>query len=203
MAGQICDSHGNALPAGSAPDPDPSEPLFGDWFPFNDRRQFRMAEFLFRRNQMSAAHIDELMQLSTDPLYSNHKDPHQTIDKIPYGDVQWESGTITYEGPPAEGPRPSWMEKEYDIWYRNPLEVVKNLIKNPDFADEFDYAPYHEYVDGEHRFQHFMSGDWAWRQAVRLYSRMYLDCLNVHSSGYHWPRPQHERSHVCAYHSWE
>lgn len=127
-----------------------------------------MAEFLYRHNQMSASHIDKLMQLSTDPPYSDHKELYKTIDKVPYGDVEWQSGTVTYQGTLPDGPPPSWMEKEYDIWYRDPLEIVKNLIKNPDFTDEFDCVPYHEYVGGEHRFQHFMSGDWAWRQAVCL-----------------------------------
>ncbi|THG97937.1 hypothetical protein EW026_g4170 [Hermanssonia centrifuga] len=40
------------------------------------------------------------------------------------------------------------------------------MISNPDFADEFDVAPYWEY-DGRlaRRYTNLMSGDWAWSQA--------------------------------------
>lgn len=58
------------------------------------------------------------------------------------------------------------MDAEYDVWFRDPRNLLHNLIANPDFQDEFDYAPYHEYVDGQHIFEDFMSGDWAWTQAV-------------------------------------
>lgn len=116
---------------------------------------------------MSAGHLDQLMDLLDETApFLDHNDLYALIDDIPYGDVRWESSTITYEGAVPEGPRPSWMDAKYKIWLRSPLEVVKNLIKNPDFAGEFDYAPYHEYLDSKHRFQHLMSGDWAWRQAV-------------------------------------
>jgi hypothetical protein len=41
------------------------------------------------------------------------------------------------------------------------------MLSNPDFDDEFDCTPYHEYdTDGNHRFHNFMSGDWVWEQAV-------------------------------------
>lgn len=59
------------------------------------------------------------------------------------------------------------------IWYRDPLDVLRSMIANPDFAEEFDYTPYHEYINGVHQFHDFMSGDWAWKQAVRTISLEY------------------------------
>ena len=40
-------------------------------------------------------------------------------------------------------------------------------ISNPDFGGEFDYMPLQEYnMDSNHHFENFMSGNWAWKQAV-------------------------------------
>ena len=41
------------------------------------------------------------------------------------------------------------------------------MLSNPDFEGKIDYAPVQEYDSkGAHRFQNFMSGNWAWKQAV-------------------------------------
>lgn len=44
------------------------------------------------------------------------------------------------------------------------------MLANPDYAKEFDYRPYREFStdDDERQWKDFMSGDWAWDQAVRL-----------------------------------
>jgi Plavaka transposase len=107
----------------------------------------------------------------------NHREMYRTIDASPglqsLGDDatgRWQSFCISYEyeddpwAPP--GPRQSWMDYEYEVWFRDPEKLVQELIANPDFVDEFDYVPYHEYHNGLHRFSDFMSGDWAWKQAV-------------------------------------
>jgi hypothetical protein len=59
------------------------------------------------------------------------------------------------------------MNDEYEVYFKDPRGLVQDIISNPDFASIFDYAPYHEYLDGVHHFQNMMSGNWAWRQAVR------------------------------------
>jgi hypothetical protein len=52
------------------------------------------------------------------------------------------------------------MMAENDIWFRDPLTLVQNVLSNPNFKDEFDYAPFQEYdEDGNHWFQDFMSGN--------------------------------------------
>ena len=59
------------------------------------------------------------------------------------------------------------MKQTYDVWFRDPNIVVSNLLNNPDFHGHFDYAPYHKFEpSGEHRWENFMSGNWAWNHAV-------------------------------------
>jgi hypothetical protein len=101
------------------------------------------------------------------PPFLNHNDLYETIDAIPVGGVPWQSFTFTYEGPKPDNP-PKWMDAEYVVWYRDPHQLFLNMLKNRDFAESFDYAPFRQYdKNGDRRYQNFMSGDWAWKQAVR------------------------------------
>jgi Plavaka transposase len=62
---------------------------------------------------------------------------------------------------------PKWMENEYEIWFRDPRLLFKNMLANRDFNTSFDYAPFRQYDDnGNRRYENLMSGDWAWKQAV-------------------------------------
>lgn len=101
--------------------------------------------------------------------FKNHDELYKTIDDIPLGDVPWQSFTMEYGGERPEGQAPSWMDAEYEVWFRDPHEVIRNMLANPDFNGEFDYGPVKEYyANGKRRFKNLMSGTWAWEQAVRL-----------------------------------
>lgn len=68
-------------------------------------------------------------------------------------------------GPNDESP--SWTTADYNIWFYDPCLLIQKMIANPEFKDQFDFTPYQEYsVDGQHHFENFISGDWAWKQVV-------------------------------------
>lgn len=122
---------------------------------------------------MSAGDIDTLLELwattllasDSMPPFANHRDLYKTIDNARVGDVPWENFNVQYDGPLPEEP-PSWMVNQFEVWYRNPRDVINNMLANTDFANEMDTAPFREYTtNGDRRYQHFMSGDWAWNQA--------------------------------------
>jgi hypothetical protein len=132
---------------------------------------------------MSAGDINFLLSLwaaslaphNDNPPFSKAKHMYKTIDETPLGEVPWQSVTIQFDGDrPVDG-GPSWMEVGHEVWFRDPRVLVHNLLSNPDFKGEMDLAPFQEYgPGGAHRFQNFMSGIWAWRQAVGLFR-----CLDV------------------------
>lgn len=176
VVGRICDVNGNDLPPDTPPPPRDSDRGPNDWYPYNSRLEFELADFLYRRNQMSAGDINVLFFLWRQTLantgeefpFSNARDMYETIDSTPLGDVPWQSFSLKYTGvlPPGDN-NPSWMTAEYDIWFRDARALVHNIISNSDFESGFDYAPYQEYtVDEVRRFSDFMSGNWAWNQAV-------------------------------------
>ncbi|KAF8221283.1 hypothetical protein L208DRAFT_1328845, partial [Tricholoma matsutake] len=169
---------GNDLPPDTPPPPRDSDQGPDNWRPYDNCLQFEVADFLFCQNQMSAGDINCMLNLwaaslaihNDEPPFSNTTDLYRTIDSTPLGDVAWESFSLQYNGvQPAEGV-PSWMQAEYDVWFRDPCALVHNLLSNPDFKSDFDYMPFQEKTtDRVHRFQDFMSGNWAWHQAVNSF----------------------------------
>ncbi|KAI6095236.1 hypothetical protein EDD16DRAFT_1781251 [Pisolithus croceorrhizus] len=174
LTGRPCDSLGNFLPAGH-----PAEPLTDmqpdDWSPYSSRLEFELADFLFTRSQMSAANINELLNLwnasllSTggQPIFRDSGEMYKTIDSTPLGDVQWEKFSTSYTGERPTENVPPWMNDTYDIWFRSPKEVIRNMLSRPDFSDAIDYRPFREYESAtdSRQWEDFMSGDWAWKQA--------------------------------------
>lgn len=62
---------------------------------------------------------------------------------------------------------PSYKQQEYEVWYRDPETVLRNMLENPDFDGEFDTTPYVEIDEGEsRRLSDFMSANYAWRHCV-------------------------------------
>ncbi|KIJ57722.1 hypothetical protein HYDPIDRAFT_171577, partial [Hydnomerulius pinastri MD-312] len=105
MNARPCSKEGIFLPS-DAPPP-PAEPtLPTDWMPFNDRIEFKTAEFLYTRNQMSAGDINFLLELwaaslvkhDENPPFADADDLYDTIDSTELGDVKWESFTVQYTG---------------------------------------------------------------------------------------------------------
>ncbi|KAG2342485.1 hypothetical protein BDR05DRAFT_1000806 [Suillus weaverae] len=153
------------------PPPDKSP---DDWTPYRSHIEFKTTEFLYTCNQMSAGNINILLDLwATTLLKHNDKPPfadccdlYKTIDSTPVGDIKWQSFKVQYTGEKLAHNIPPWMDQPYDVWYRDPHEVVHNMLVNPEYATEMDYRPYCEYSSDsdEHQWQDFMSSDWAWNQ---------------------------------------
>ncbi|KAG1892811.1 hypothetical protein F4604DRAFT_1876051 [Suillus subluteus] len=173
--GHPCDKHGNFLPDGTPPPPTTEPKSCDDWTPFRNRVEFETAEFLYIQNQMPANQADRLLNLwattllkhGESPPFADHQDLYATIDSIPLGEVKWQGFSCTYSDEKPDGSYPPWMDGSYDVWYRDPREVVRNMLANPAYSDEMDYRPYREYsTDGDKRqFRDLMSADWAWEQA--------------------------------------
>ncbi|KAG1893112.1 uncharacterized protein F5891DRAFT_963491 [Suillus fuscotomentosus] len=172
-----CNTDGIFLLPGTPPPP-LENVATGDWTPFRNRTEFETAEFLYMQNQMPAGQINRLLDLwastlakhGDKPPFADHRDLYDIIDNSPFGDVNWQNFTVTYDGErPEDGTKP-WMDDKYEVWFRDPREVVRNMLANPTYASEVDYCPYREYsTEGDkHQWKDFMSGDWAWDQADEI-----------------------------------
>ena len=180
ILGEICDEIGAPLPPGTPPSPHVTDRGNDDWTPYRDWVQFKTADFLFRHNQMLAGDINFITGLWAASLAPHHDSPpfadakamYDTIDSTLIGDIPWQSFTLNYNSPPPRNLEPNdenppWTTAGYNIWFHDPHRLIQEMIANPDFAGEFNFVPYQEYsADGQHCFEIFRSGDWAWRQVV-------------------------------------
>lgn len=126
---------------------------------------------------MSQPNIDELMDIwnldvrrrfeGDSAPFENHQDLLRTIDEIKDGSAPWKCfETEVKENLPSNAPE--WQKVSYQVWYRDPDVVITNILANPDFASEFDAAPYvHLDKDGKRRWSDMMSGNFSYRHAVR------------------------------------
>ena len=156
-------------PLPQSPDPD-------DWTPFTSRSQFEMAEFLFKRAKMSAGNIDELLDIwaadgavsGTEPPFQNHTDLYETIDATSIGGVPWQHFEMSFNGSRPEANVPPWMEQTYEVYFRDPHQLLLDMLADPTFAKDFDYMPKQQFdCHGTRYYENFMYGDWVWIQAVR------------------------------------
>jgi hypothetical protein len=173
--GVRCDQHGTRLPPNSPPEP-PTPQANDEWSPFPSHAGFELADFLFSEAELSQKKIDKLLDIWAAtliphdhvPPIANHQQLHRQIDAIQLGHVKWESITLKHNNPlPTTTRPPEWKTTEYDVWYRNPREVIKTILMNTDFDGHIDYAPYQEFNEGKRQYGDMMSGDWVWRQCVR------------------------------------
>ena len=108
-----------------------------------------------------------MSSLDLSPFF-DHKDIYGTINAIPIGGVPWQSISLSYDGPIPKNSS-SWTNTEHMLWFRDPCLLFKNMLDNPDFQNLIDYAPLWQYdTDDQHSYQNFVSGNWAWKQAVTL-----------------------------------
>lgn len=124
---------------------------------------------------MSGGHVNKLLDIFSAylqkykgrPPFSNCAELYNVIDSTQVGDISWENFGVKYSGEQPDIPFP-WMEDIYDVWMRDPESAVAQIISDPDFAQLMDLIPYREYETATNArcWQDFMSGDWAWEEAV-------------------------------------
>lgn len=178
-----CDINGKFLPA-NAPSPPIVQPPPTDWSPFESRVEFELAELLFSQTEMSNTQFDHLMELwaadaardGRGPPFGGSREFRTIIDSIE-GGAEWKQFEVKYNGELPDGNVLNWMTQPLEVYYRDPKTVLHNMLKNKTFEGEFNYAPYREYKNLKRHWSEFMSGNWAWDQAVcttKISSQLFL-----------------------------
>jgi hypothetical protein len=61
------------------------------------------------------------------------------------------------------------MSKHLELWYRNPVECVRELIGNPAFKEFISYVPERVYMDSDGKvrvYNEMWTGNWWWETQV-------------------------------------
>ena len=170
--GLPCDANGNTLPPGSAPPPQPLPET--PWEPYANGVQFKTADFLYCRAEMSARKIDKLLNIwdksmenGEDALpFKLHAEVYETIDATGHGDAPWKCFAVSYNGEAAPN-CPSWQLDKWEVYYYDPGIILSHMLDNPDFNGLFDYTAYIGLdKSGKQYWSDFMSGNFAYQRSV-------------------------------------
>ncbi|KAJ7870405.1 hypothetical protein B0H13DRAFT_2556335 [Mycena leptocephala] len=146
--------------------------------PFKDEAEWELAKWLIKHVGHTAA--DEFLKLSiiTDrarPSYHGKTEFFGKIDDLPSG-VKWQCKEIDVKGDLPDldkDPTGATMRGEtVELWFRDPVECVRELIGNPMFRNAMRFGPEELYTDekGQIRlFEEMWTGDW-WKEIQTLLS---------------------------------
>lgn len=104
-----------------------------------------------------------------DSSYINKDNLYTAIDGLPQG-TEWKSQSITVTGD-LKGIDDIVMVEKLELWYRDPVECVRELIGNPMFRNKISYAPEQHFQDlaGERQIWNEMwTGEWWWNTQVSI-----------------------------------
>ena len=89
------------------------------------------------------------------------------VDKLPIG-PKWNCSLIKVDGDLLDDDG-NTMSEQLELWFRDPVECVKELIGNPAFKDRISYVPERVYTDDEGKvrvYDEMWTGTWWWDTQV-------------------------------------
>ena len=107
------------------------------------------------------------IQERVDPAYSNKDKLLRAVDSLPPG-VQWNLENIKLTGDMVDE-EGNTMTEELELWYRDPVECIRELVGNPMFQDAMKYAPEKLFEDKEGNDEvvnEMWTGEWWWKLQV-------------------------------------
>jgi Plavaka transposase len=92
------------------------------------------------------------------------------IDALPMQGAAWTWDIITSEGDRRNENGELMPPEQLELWHRDPIECVRELMGNPMFKDKLKYAPEKAYIDPEGNgcriYDEMWSADWWWDTQV-------------------------------------
>ncbi|KAJ7160815.1 hypothetical protein C8R46DRAFT_1000716 [Mycena filopes] len=123
--------------------------------PFRDDDEWQLAKWLIKHVGHTAT--EEFLKLPiiserASPSFGGKKDFFEKVDSLP-GGVQWNCRILDTKGDlPDLDNDPTGVKmrhEQVELWWRDPVECVKELIGNPAFRDVMRFAPEKLYADGK------------------------------------------------------
>ncbi|KAI0644662.1 hypothetical protein C8Q79DRAFT_1001929 [Trametes meyenii] len=109
--------------------------------------------------------IDEYCKLSitrnrTQPSFKNKRAFFRKVDQLPTG-PPWICDTVDVVGDEVNS-KGDALTEELELWRRDPVECIRELIGNPAFKEHMSYAPVRVTRDGVRYYGETNTGDWWW-----------------------------------------
>ncbi|KAH9910620.1 hypothetical protein B0H21DRAFT_704948, partial [Amylocystis lapponica] len=143
-----------------------------EYAPFEDKEEWELAEWLIQN--IGQTRTDDFLKLPitrnrTQPSFHNNRAFLKKIDELPIG-PGWSCKKVCVKGNKA-GEDGDVLGEELDLWMRDPVDCIKELLGNPLFREWMAYAPEQVFEDraGLHRiFDEMWTADWWWDMQKKL-----------------------------------
>ncbi|PSS37916.1 hypothetical protein PHLCEN_2v231 [Hermanssonia centrifuga] len=137
------------------------------WESFANEDDWKLAQWLVKNVGHNQA--EEFLKLNTiktnvAPSFSNKDKLYAAVDALP-GGVAWKRKEVSQTGDLTSSDGKPLVEV-MEVWYRDPVECVRELIGNPLFKNVMAYAPEKVYEDmgGDVRVtDETWTADWWWK----------------------------------------
>ncbi|KAJ6454809.1 hypothetical protein C8R45DRAFT_1188877 [Mycena sanguinolenta] len=140
--------------------------------PFADEEEWELAKWLIKNvghNQAEAFLKLPIIGDRVKPSFENKRAFLESIDRLPIG-AGWQIKHIPVTGDICDdNGKP--MTETAELWFRDPVDCVRELIGNPAFKDVMDYAPMRLFLDAEGKeefIKEMSSAGWWWKMQLRL-----------------------------------
>lgn len=95
------------------------------------------------------------------------------MDQLPTG-AEWKCKIVQTVGELLdENDQP--IIEEHELWIRDPVECIRELIGNPAFREYMSYVPEKVFADKHgrnRRYDEMWTGDWWWKTQVCEYTSL-------------------------------
>ncbi|KAF8868642.1 hypothetical protein BD779DRAFT_1614940 [Infundibulicybe gibba] len=142
------------------------------WAPFASQEEWGLAVWLMKN--VGQTSTDEFLKLPAmrdrmNLSFHNNRSFLKRVDTLPTG-PNWECEIVTAPGDQC-GEDGEIVGEDMELWYRDPVECIKELLSNPAFKDSISYVPERVYTssDGDDRiYDEMWTGDWWWDTQTKL-----------------------------------
>ncbi|PPQ76233.1 hypothetical protein CVT24_009444 [Panaeolus cyanescens] len=137
------------------------------WFPFESQEEWELAWWIISSG-ISQKKTDELLRLrairqGSNPSFHNSRALFKRIDALPEG-PGWTCTPIRIRGDRKDR-HGVCRHEDLEIWHRDPVDCVRELMGNPAFKDHQHYAPKKIYLDADlknREYSEMWTADWWW-----------------------------------------
>jgi hypothetical protein len=120
-------------------------------------------------NELTAVLFPSKIKDGANPAFHNTRSLLQRIDLLPEG-PEWTCSAFRIKGDQLDGVG-NLRTEDVELWHRNPVECIKELMGNPAFNRKQGYAPQKVYKnnDGTNReYSEMWTGNWWWNLQVEM-----------------------------------
>ena len=109
------------------------------------------------------------------PSYHNSRAFLKKVDALPtQGATGWTCDIVTSKGNLLDDNGQPLPSEQLELWRRDPVECVRELLGNPALKDYLKYSPVRVYEDSEGKsrvYDEMWTGSWWWDTQVNFHAR--------------------------------